>query len=239
VPKVSGRKKTDMDNSPCLHNNYLCILMSLKPTIRELEDETAYEKVLTLSYSDLAPFVIGSLKSRTTPMIIIWIAVAVSAFLTVWFWPGIHNKVDRGIIMGLVTGLVIVPLLLVPLHEGLHLIPYRLAGARDIRIGADLRQGVIYVTAHRFVAGLCLFTIVAFLPFIMISAGMAVLISVCSPWWQWALSLSLFAHTTMCAGDAALLAFMWGFNHRNVFTWDDADAREAYFYASKEKSNAL
>jgi hypothetical protein len=212
--------------------------MTSKPGIEQLEEGSAYEKVLTLSYRDIAPFVIGSLRSFNLPMIIIWVALAVSSFLTVWLWPGIrYNPENPCIVMGLVAGLVAIPVLLIPLHEGLHLIPFSLAGAKDIRYGADLRQGIIYVTAHRFVAGRRLFIIVAFTPLMIITASIVIFMIFSSPWWQWVLSLTLFTHTTMCAGDAALIGFMSGFRHRDIFTWDDADRKEAYFYAAKINVN--
>lgn len=208
--------------------------MIFRPTIEELEDGSSYEKVLTLPYSDIAPFVIGRLKSFNLPMVTVWVILAVTAFLTVWFWPGVrYTPANLHIIIGLASGLVAVPVLLIPFHEGLHLIPFRLSGARDIRYGADLRQGIIYVTAHRFVADLRLFSIVAFTPFVVITTGIGAAIIFCTPWWQWVLSLALFTHTTMCAGDTALIGFMRGFNHRNVYTWDDADRKEAYFYVAK------
>ena len=43
----------------------------------------------------------------------------------------------------------------------------------------------------------------------------------------------------MCAGDAALIGFLKNYSHRRVFTWDDADAMEAYFFAEKEDNNAI
>jgi len=49
--------------------------------------------------------------------------------------------------------------------------------------------------------------------------------------------LSLLIHTTMCAGDAALIGFMRGFKNRRVYTWDDADKKEAYFYVSQNREN--
>ena len=212
--------------------------MISKPSIEELGDESAYEKVLTLPYGDIAPFVIGSLKSFNLPMMTVWIVLALTAFLNVWFWPGvIYTPENSRIIIGLLTGLAAVPVFLIPVHEGLHLIPFRMSGAKDIRYGADLRQGIIYVTAHRFVADLRLFSIVAFTPFVVITAVLIVTIIVCSPWWKWVLSLALFTHTTMCAGDAALIGFMRGLSYRNVYTWDDADRKEAYFYAGKIAGN--
>jgi hypothetical protein len=44
------------------------------------------------------------------------------------------------------------------------------------------------------------------------------------------MSLFLFVHSTMCAGDFAMLNFYYINRKRNIYTWDDADAREAYFY---------
>ena len=80
--------------------------MISRPTIEELEDGSSYEKVLTLRYSDIAPFVIGSLKSFNLPMMTVWIVLAITAFLTVWFWPGVRYTPDNPrIIIGLATGL--------------------------------------------------------------------------------------------------------------------------------------
>jgi len=208
--------------------------MNAMPAIEELENGSAYEKVLTLPYSDIAPFVIGSLKSFNLPMMAVWIVLAMTAFLTVWLWPGVRYAAENPrIIIGLAAGLAAVPLLLIPIHEGLHLVTFRLSGAKDIRYGADLRQGIIYITAHRFVADIRLFSAVAFTPLVLITFGTGSAMIFCSPWWQWVFSLALFTHTTMCAGDAALIGFMRSFGQRNVYTWDDADRKEAYFYAEK------
>jgi hypothetical protein len=206
--------------------------MPHKPTIEELENTSAYEKVLTLPYNDIAPFVIGSLKRLSLPMMLIWTVITISFAMIVVSWPGLRYTAENaGLLKGLAYGLLLIPVFLVPVHELLHLIPYRLAGAKDIRVGADLPQGIIYVTAHHHVVGRKLYSLVALLPFFLVTTGLVLMIFLCSPGWKWILSLSLFVHTTMCAGDAALIGFMRNFRHRKVFTWDDAEAREAYFYA--------
>jgi len=207
--------------------------MNDKPSIDELEDGSAYEKVLTLPYDDLAPFIISGLRTLSLPMILVWTVAIVSAALTLLLWPRSAGTPEHpGILTGLAAGLILIPLLLVPLHELLHLIPFRLAGARDIRVGADLRQGIVYVTAHRFVAGMNLFATVALTPFLTVTASMVAVMFCVPPWWQWVLTLALLAHTTMCAGDAALLGYLERYRGRKVYTWDDADKKEAYFYVS-------
>jgi len=95
------------------------------------------------------------------------------------------------------------------------------------------RLPVILFFAVFSVAGQRLFALVALTPFITITAGLIIAMALSRPWWQWVLSMALLAHTTMCVGDTALLGFMNSFRHRKVYTWDDADRREAYFYASK------
>jgi hypothetical protein len=208
--------------------------MNDKPSIDVLEEGSDYDKVLTLPYDELAPFVIRGLRTLTLSMMLVWTVAIASAALTLLLWPRSAGTPDHpGILTGLAVGLILIPLLLVPLHELLHLIPFRLAGARDIRVGADLRQGIVYVTAHRFVAGLSLFAVVALTPFLVITASLVAVMFFVPPWWQWVLTIALLAHTTMCAGDAALLGHLGQYRGRRVYTWDDADKKEAYFYASR------
>ncbi len=210
--------------------------MKPPPRIEELDDPTAYEKVLTLPYGEIAPFVISNVTKPSLPMLLIWFTAGASLFLSVWFWPGLNfPSSGQQMLTGLAAGLLLLPVILIPVHEGAHLIPFRIAGARDIRFGADLRQGIVYVTAHRFVAGRKLFSLVALTPFIAVTVALLVFILLSPPWWKWVLSMTLLIHTSMCAGDTALLGFMYSFRDRRVFTWDDADRKEAYFYASKQK----
>ncbi len=216
------------------------VLMLNKPTIEELEDSSKYSKELTLQYSNIAHFVVDRLLTASLPMILLWLVLFAATVMSVVLWPGLIFKLQEPqIIKGLLTGTVLIPLLLVPLHEGLHLVPYRLAGARDIRLGYDLRQGIIYITAHRFVIGKRLLSFVAMTPFAIVTAGLIISIALCPVWWQWVLSVSLFVHTTMCAGDAAMLTYTNSFNGQEVFTWDDADLMEAYFYIPCSRTDTL
>ena len=68
----------------------------------------------------------------------------------------------------------------------------------------DLKQYLFYVTAHRHVATPRQFRIIAMIPFILISLALIFLILTMPGLWKWSLSLFLFVHTTMCAGDFAL-----------------------------------
>jgi hypothetical protein len=94
----------------------------------------------------------------------------------------------------------------------------------------DLNQYLFYVTADKYVASPKQFRIVAWTPFFIISTGLLLLICLLPGLWKWSLSLFLFAHATMCAGDFALLNLYYINKDKKIYTWDDFDKKEAYFY---------
>jgi hypothetical protein len=74
------------------------------------------------------------------------------------------------------------------------------------------------------------FTIVALVPIVIISLGLILCIILLPGLWKWSLSLFLFVHATMCAGDIALLNLYRVNKDKKIFTWDDVEKKEAYFY---------
>jgi glucan phosphoethanolaminetransferase (alkaline phosphatase superfamily) len=103
----------------------------------------------------------------------------------------------------------------------------------------DLKQYIFYVTAHRYVATPAHFIIVALIPFILISLSIIILIFILPALWKWSLSVFLFAHATMCAGDFALLNFYYVNRDKKIYTWDDADEKMAYFYEKIVKKDGV
>ena len=93
-----------------------------------------------------------------------------------------------------------------------------------------MKQYLFYVTAHRYVASERQFRFVALVPFILMSLIILFLVLSLPGLWKWSLSLFLFVHTTMCAGDFAMLNFYAVNKGKKLYTWDDFDEKAAYFY---------
>ncbi|HDZ41586.1 MAG TPA: DUF3267 domain-containing protein [Bacteroidetes bacterium] len=191
-----------------------------------------FRHLYTLSYDDIIPFVFKYIKKHTFPIILAW-----SFLLAVIIWMIDFRFALAGnfrflyILMHSFIGFIVIPMLLVIPHEFLHIVPYFLGGARNIRVGADWKQYYFYVTSHLYPVGPFLFITVALTPFILISAGLIYLVCILqSPLWTWSLLCTLFMHTTMSAGDFALINFYWTNRDRKIVTWDDADRKESYFY---------
>jgi hypothetical protein len=200
-------------------------------TVEDLDDQSRFRQIREIPYSELVEFIIDYMLKKTGLTFLFWsicllflgIALTVRINLTGYF-P--FSKV----FLHTILGLIVLPVLCVPIHELMHIIPYYLAGARKIRIGMDLQQFIFYVTAHRHVAGPLQFTIVALIPFIILSIIILFIVFYLPGLWKWSFSLFLFVHATMCAGDFAMLNFYWINRKKKIFTWDDADGKIAYFY---------
>lgn len=198
--------------------------------VEDLDDQSKFRQLLSVSYGDLIPFILGYLKKRSALTGFYWSFCILFLAAAVRIRFNISNIPIRNIIFHTSLGLIILPVFCIPVHELLHIIPYVITGAKKIRVGMDLKQYLFYVTAHRYVSGPLQFRIVAFSPFILISITSIVLILNLPALWKWSLSLFLFVHTTMCAGDIALLNFYFVNKGKKIYSWDDADKKMAYFY---------
>jgi hypothetical protein len=200
-------------------------------TVEDLEDPSKYRQSLKLPYDEMIPFILDYIRRKSVLMIFFWSCCIVFLGMASIVRFNISGYFPlRNIFYHSILGFVIMPLIYAPFHELLHVIPYFFTGARRIRIGMDLRQYLFYVTAHRHVTNSCQFRFVALVPFLVTSIGLVWLILVLPGLWKWSLALFLFAHTTMCAGDFALLNYYALHKGRKIYTWDDADEKVAYFY---------
>jgi hypothetical protein len=203
--------------------------MALK--VEDLEDQTKYRQILKIPYDELANFVLDYIKRRTGLMLFFWSVCILTLLLAITIRINIGGYYPfRSIFFHTILGLVVFPVLYIPVHEFLHIIPFYLSGAKRIRIGVDLKQYLFYVSAHRYVANREQFSFVAYTPFAVTGIALVLLIFTAPGLWKWSLSLFLFVHTTMCAGDFAMLNLYTLHKGKNIYTWDDVDEKIAYFY---------
>jgi hypothetical protein len=199
--------------------------------VEDLDDQSKYRQILKIPYDDLVTFVLEYLRRKSALMVFFWSTCIIFLGIALFVRINISGYFPfRDIFFHSILGFVVFPLLSIPVHELLHIIPYYLTGARNIRVSMDLKQYMFYVTAHRQVATARQFRLVALVPFIIIILVMLFLILNLPGLWKWSLSLFLFAHTTMCAGDFAMLNFYSMHKGKKLYTWDDFNEKTAYFY---------
>jgi len=203
----------------------------MKLTVEDLEDPSRFRHLLTLPYGEIATFVIDYIRRRTNVTLFFWSACLISLGIAITIRINIAGYYEFiRILTHTILGIIIFPILIIPVHEFLHIIPLILAGIKNIRVGIDLRQFIFFVTSHREVIAPAKFKLVALVPFITVTISLLVLIFYLPGLWKWSFSLLLFVHMTMCAGDFAMLNYYYLNRHKRIFTWDDANLKEAYFY---------
>jgi hypothetical protein len=200
-------------------------------SVEDLEDQSRFRQISKVPYDELLGFVLDYIRRMTGIMIFFWSLCIIFLGLALIIRINIAGYFPlKNILFHSLLGLIIFPLLIIPVHEALHIVPFLFTGARKIRAGYDLRQYFFYVTAHRHVINSGQFRFVAYTPFIILNILLLLLIFILPGLWKWSLSLLLFVHTTMCAGDFALLNFFRINKKKKLYTWDDADEKVAYFY---------
>jgi len=199
--------------------------------VEDLEDQSKYRELLKIPYDELIDFVLDYLRRKSEVMIFFWSVCIIYIIIAITVRINIAGYFPlKNIVFHTLLGLIVFPLILIPVHELIHIITYFIAGARRIRVGMDLRQYMFYVTAHRHVTGQKSFKLVALAPFITISIILIILVLMLPGIWKWSMSLVLFVHATMCAGDFAMLNFYFFNRKKKIYTWDDFDRKIAYFY---------
>jgi len=200
-------------------------------SLEDINDQQKFRLFLTVPYTNLIQFVFEYLKRKSVLMFLYWFLCFVFLCLSVYIRIKVAGNFPLAhILFHSAVGMIILPVICIPVHELLHIVPYYISGARNIRIGMDLNQYLFYVTADKYVASPMQFRIVAWTPFFIISTGLLLLICLLPGLWKWSLSIFLFAHATMCAGDFALLNLYYINKDKKIYTWDDFDKKEAYFY---------
>jgi Putative zincin peptidase len=205
------------------------IIMAL--SVEDLDDQIKYRQILVIPYAELVVFILDYIRRRSALMVFFWSVCIIFFGIAFTIRTNIAGYFPiKNILFHSFLGLILFPVICIPVHESLHIIPYFISGARKIRVGMDLNQYMFYVTAHRHVATPIQFRIVAIIPFFIISLALLFLTFSLPGLWKWSTSLFLFVHATMCAGDFALLNFYWLNRKKKIYTWDDADQKVAYFY---------
>lgn len=205
----------------------------MKYSVSELQDENEFTLLRILSLEDMVQFVFGQMRNRTLSTVIFY-TVALCSFI--WMvWTFFHTLLPgqwgwEKIVLQCFYGFILWPVILIPVHEGIHAASYRIAGASKIKFGVKPDRYLFYVTAHKHVIGRKPFLVVAFSPFIIISVVLIVLVFFFGYPYSWSFITCFFVHATMCIGDFAIASFFVSQSDKEIYTYDDTEKEETYFY---------
>ena len=202
-----------------------------RPDSDQLLHDPHFRQVLELDFGEMIPFVISNIRRRSFIslfyaginiglLFFIVINVAKGLLSDQYTWSMVFKQSIPGIFAG--------SILIIPIHELLHGLAYRILGARKIHFGADMQQMLFYVTADRYpVSGKELYFL-ALLPFAAINCIVFLLLH----WLPQTIILWLFTllcHNIMCIGDFAIVNYVIQYKRR-VYSFDMVNERKSYFF---------
>lgn len=197
-------------------------------TPNDLQDENRFQMILTLEHDEITPFV-GEFYWQRRNWLVVCHYLITFLSLAIWVIAGISQGANLLRWLIVAGAAVVAFILLVPIHEGLHGLVYRLLGAKDIRFSVSIKEFYAYAIANQFVVNRQELTWIALTPFIVLN-GALTLASIFFPAYRFFLLGLLFLHIGGTSGDWAILNFFWIHRDQRVYTYDDADEQKSYFY---------
>lgn len=198
--------------------------------------EDGYSLKDQLSIDDLVPFLQKALKIKNVYSYGYHSFIAVTFGLliyTIFDQFSYDGFIDIGYGVSKASYGMLLAILLIPVHEWIHGLAYKMAGAKTVKYEANWKKLYFVATAHHFVTSYKWFKVVALAPFTVISS-LAIFSAVLLPDAFTIPSLALlFIHTIFCSGDFGLLTYMKSIKGSSPLTYDDMASRMTYFYIKK------
>ena len=202
------------------------------PGVEALRTDPKYRLVDEFSFEDMIPFVFTHIKEKGI-MSTIYMAVNLLMLLLVVLIVMVEltgEIISWRILIGqTLAGIASGSILVIPVHEMLHGLTYRILGARKIQFGIDIKQFIFFVTADRCpVSGVQLYFL-ALTPFAVINLATIVINSLIYPEMILFSAFFLLSHNLMCIGDFAVANYVWR-KKGKLYTYDEPEKKKSYFY---------
>lgn len=202
-----------------------------KPTPEELENSEKFKKLQDLDHNEMVPFLLENLKNNnpinaffkhgTMLLIALILFMCIGRWNSTLFFAGL----GVGLIFTFTVGLI--------LHEVLHLLVYKILGAKKTRLKALWDQGAVAAVADQFVVSEKEFYWLAFTPYAVLTTAGLIALFMTTGWVFYAVSFFLVLHATACIGDFSLAGYMYENRNREIYTFDDVDNDRSYFYVKE------
>jgi hypothetical protein len=204
-----------------------------------LHNSKEYTLIAEINYKTILDFIVSCLKP-VTPILWIFYAFLFFSVLNLGYTSVILiRETGMNIFDFLAKGalwlfICIVPI--IPIHELLHGLAFKLMGAKKLTYGANLKEMVFYVTAGGFVLNKGKMYFLALVPFIIFSVVFGIMSFSAIPFIKGLGALLLAFHTSCCIGDFALMSYFYvQSGEGEVFTYDDTETKTSFYFRRIER----
>ncbi len=207
------------------------------PSIEELRNSGNFKLIAQLNHKQIKEFVINQLVSNSNMIKVYMIYQLVMIMVGIFFFTRSVVLAFKGSAIPLYYSLAAVVFsfsALVIIHELLHGLALKLAGAPKVSYGAYLKKFIFYAEADRFVMNRRQFAFIALTPLVMVK--LITLIGIVFFFNHPGLYFLIFvmsAHSLFCAGDIGLLSVFYRYKNSEIFTFDLKEEKTSYYFLRK------
>ena len=199
-------------------------------SVDDLWKSGKYKLIKTLKYNEIVEFIFENIGFKNASSFFYFFYNIITLIILIGFGFFFFDAGFKNFFRYLSGGIIAGSILVIPVHELIHGITYKLLGAPKIHFGADFKQMLFYVAADKFVINRNRFYLVAISPFFVINLFTIIfLFNFSVPLIISALSF-LLLHNLMCIGDFALVSFFQRFQDKELFTYDDHKEMTSYIF---------
>ena len=194
-------------------------------------DSNGYEEHARLAHQELIVFVKDYFFRNNFIILFYWlfnIIIVVSGIYLIFSSPAVGIRFEK-LLLGIAAFF-----LLIPVHELIHGLGYKLAGAPKVSYKAVWRQMVFYAMADQFVARKKAFILLAIAPFLLLNSLLIYLFFSIPEPYSWIAYGALLMHTAGCSGDFALMSYFITYWDKDPVTYDIVDGGVTFFYLKKD-----
>jgi hypothetical protein len=213
----------------------------IRPEHHLLEEGKGYRLVLEIKHAEILDFIMQHLRPVSFPLLFFYlfngfILLGLVARIVFSIWDGtISFWLSLGAFMG---GTIFFLLILIPLHELIHLLTFKLLGAKQTRVFAQWEKFLFYAVADKFVMNYKEFIWLALPPFVLLNSLLLLALLMIHGPVQYAIWSALIFHSTGCIGDFVLIAYLSDKNRRHYLSFDDLQKGVTLFYLPFESDES-
>ena len=204
------------------------------PTISELQSSGKFELIAQLNHSQIKEFVVEQLTTNTKIIrFYMYYQILMIAVGMFFFTRSIvlAFKSDSIPLYYTLAALVFCFSALIVIHELLHGIALKLAGAKRVTFGGYLKKFVFYAEADQFVINRRQFAFIALTPLFVVKLfTLTGIIFFFSHPIFYFLIFVMSAHSLFCAGDIGLLTVFYQNKEIEIFNFDVKAEKTSYFF---------
>lgn len=193
-------------------------------------ESNGYVQLCQFKHSELIPFIQRYLRKGTIAVkLYLFCNIIIIITSVIYLVNELDNNPFFDLFLKFSNGLAL-SFLLIPVHEFIHGVAYRLFGAKNIYFSFSFKKIIVIAFADMFVASKKEFKIILLAPFIIISTLLLITLTLISASWQITILGILLTHTAMCSGDFGLLSYLEVNKEKQVITFDDIKNKTTFFY---------